>query len=702
MKISIYFYLSFLFFLNTSILIAQINECNNFFIDLTADNDSVFTSPAVKLNGNCCTDNDTINCVQFQVNFSEEARGFRFSRLGFEGNYLMNCELEHSLVDVICLDDNFGIYYLTFCDSDTSLMQFEIESIPNLDYEVIITPPNDSVFGIATIMVDTTQISSITFDNGETGISAYQLLAGTHQAEIIDVNGCTELVTFNMPCYKETFEISGVSFCEPDNDSLDVNFVFSEYKIIDSRGNMVIGSLPIDSISSLFLVSEDKCWIPIELSFFPKPEVTIEAVDFCSGIPTLLGVSQNFTSYFWSNGDTSNETNINRKGIYSVTVTDVNGCIGKDIFEVKEEALEVIILGETSCSETVTNLTALPSNLNYLWSSGEETQQITVEEAREYTVTVTNQNGCFGSESIYIEPFDSLDFELISSIDCETGLTKVFPSKSFPFYSWSTGATTDTIIVDSPGTYQLSVKNENGCESNDFIQVENNSIIETLLNFDCKEDFEKLLELGDEFDDFTNFSWSNGNSSDTTLITFPGIYYITATADNGCKLIDSIEIIGLDSLGITIQINEEDSNGFVQVNISSGNGPFLYTWSTGEENSSGFLSNLEPGEYSVTVTDITGCTKVESFSVGTNTGLKEISKRHEDIVYPNPFDNILYVQEVTEFPNKKIKLFDVNGLQVSISRMELSNKYYKLEINDLEKGLYFLVLGDSVYKVVRN
>ncbi|AOC95726.1 hypothetical protein BB050_02631 [Flavobacterium anhuiense] len=75
---------------------------------------------------------------------------------------------------------------------------------------------------------------------------------------------------------------------------------------------------------------------PIELIVhtFDPPNFEDVTQYLCKGDEITLDVATGFSSYTWSNGRTTNSTQVNTAGDYSVTVTDVNGCKKTKLFKV--------------------------------------------------------------------------------------------------------------------------------------------------------------------------------------------------------------------------------------------------------------------------------------------------------------------------------------------------------------------------------
>ena len=174
---------------------------------------------------------------------------------------------------------------------------------------------------------------------------------------------------------------------------------------------------------------------------------------------------------------------------YTLTVTDSKGCsfTGKDINLTETEKLEVLYETSnfsgygTSCNGSSDGWIDLSvsggtGNYYYNWSSGQDSEDISNLSYGTYSVVVTDENGCtFEIDSIELtEPSAPISIELTQSefsgygISCygeSDGFIDVIVSGGTGFYNydWSNGSVLEDQSNLGPGTYSLTVSDENGC-----------------------------------------------------------------------------------------------------------------------------------------------------------------------------------------------------------------------------------------------
>ena len=150
---------------------------------------------------------------------------------------------------------------------------------------------------------------------------------------------------------------------------------------------------------------------PININIHPDPVVFLDKTNsICDGGSRMLDAGT-FSSYLWNSGSTNRTITINKIGAYGVTVTDLNGCSGTDITNITTllPSPKRFLPKDTSiCSYG--NL-LLQSNIifpSYSWNTGSNNYSITITKPGKYWLTVQNNEGCIGIDSITIFPKNCL------------------------------------------------------------------------------------------------------------------------------------------------------------------------------------------------------------------------------------------------------------------------------------------------------
>jgi len=148
----------------------------------------------------------------------------------------------------------------------------------------------------------------------------------------------------------------------------------------------------------------------VVVTVFENPIPVVDNIIVCPGEMAILDPGV-FTSYLWSGGETTQTVNA-IVGSYTVTVTDVNGCTGTDSAAVAEFPMPNPMLMDVVAGLGGTGILDAGMFASYLWSTGATTQTIT-EVPGIYTVTVTDINGCTGTDEGEITGGPTLNDELV-------------------------------------------------------------------------------------------------------------------------------------------------------------------------------------------------------------------------------------------------------------------------------------------------
>ncbi|WP_035845706.1 SprB repeat-containing protein, partial [Crocinitomix catalasitica] len=349
---------------------------------------------------------------------------------------------------------------------------------------------------------------------------------------------------------------------------------------------------------------------------------------------TYVGGGTGAYTYVWSNGETTMSIEGLIAGMYTVEVTDVNGCMITDSVEVTEPdaltiemtATAVDCYGNATGSATTT-VGGGTAPYTYLWSNGGTTATISDLTAGMYTVVATDENGCEITDSVEVTEPDALTIEMAATaVDCygnATGSATATIGGGTEAYSyvWSNGGTTATISDLIAGMYTVVVTDANGCEITDSVEVTEPDALTieiTATELACYGDdnASATATVGGGTAPF-DYLWSNGETTATISGLTAGIYSVVVTDANGCEITDEVEITEPDALTIEMTATElacyGDDNGMATATVGGGTLDYTYSWSNGETTAT--ISDLTAGMYTVVVTDANGCMITDSIEV---------------------------------------------------------------------------------------
>lgn len=338
------------------------------------------------------------------------------------------------------------------------------------------------------IIEDTKDMNDFFWSNNQKGIKVDFDSTGYYYLVAIDENGCSYFDTIFVD-QSDKFEIYFLTLetkmCLDDSAYVELeeipNVVFEWY----DGGNELkryfnkIGSYSLTAIDTLNGCRLDTV---INLSYYPN---VISKIDYdagsekCESEPKLLESrykNPNY-KYIWNNVDGTDSYLAEESGRYTLIVLDtITGCSDTSFIEIEiSDPIQASILGSDICYGGSTVLLADPNNTDYeyIWSTGENTSSITVTNSSEYFVIVSNGD-CIDTAYFNVEYLENPNVEIIGeSMICKNESATLSSNFNFNSYLWSTGDTTKTIDINSPGTYKLTVTNEFGCiDSTEFVVKE--------------------------------------------------------------------------------------------------------------------------------------------------------------------------------------------------------------------------------------
>lgn len=329
----------------------------------------------------------------------------------------------------------------------------------------------------------------------------------------------------------------------------------------------------------------------------------------CANSSAVLNIAPGYLSYQWSTGHTTSSLTAATGGNYTVTVTNVQGCVAIDSMSLQEHLAPLALLPPDTvlCDSTILIPEVSPRFLSYSWGMGDTISNIVIDEEGDYVLSVVDTFGCEYTDTINVQyaapPIPTIPTQIFIC-DGDSALLSV--SSTFNSYNWSTGATGNSISTTSPGVYYVTVTGIAGCVGFDTVQVLVNPL--PVMSFSdslmCNLN-PILLNVGW----FNSFRWSNGDTIQNPIIYAPGTYSVTVTDQNGCENSDSVLV---QNTNVSVSLGNDTS-------ICSGDGSFIildvydsYLWDDGHTGPSQFIGDA--GVYSVTVT-MNGCTAIDEMEV---------------------------------------------------------------------------------------
>ena len=587
-----------------------------------------------------------------------------------------------------------------------------------------------------------TEPYNIIWENGSEGLTSSNLSAGIYAATITGSNGC-ELTTDPIEVLGSQIITTGVAIkndidCFGDSTGfiqLGIIGGTSPYNILWDTGD---STAFIDELKAGFysvtITDTNGCFNSIENIQIEEPsllEVNLNRKRnvICNGDSNAqIDINVNGGtppySYFWSNGIFTQDLFNLSKGNYSVTITDFKACsaVLNDIYISEPESFEITLdsISSVSCSGSKEGFVRIEVNggtapyiYNWSTSDGINSMESSLNSLLpgQYFVTIVDAFGCkslpgkfeVNNQNIPI----NISLSQLNKIDCHSdstaSLIALSESNNLPLdFNWSAGVknikdiVSDTLTLLIQGTYNITITDSEGCVGvSDSISIEQpneiNYEVTNLTNNNCfaEENGSIVLEANGGTGAL-EYNWNNNSMSNINSNLQNGIYQVTINDALGCEAIsEEINITSPENIVIDADItpSSENMDGTITLSVSGGVAPYNYTWNPLSVGSDSLLINLSTGTYSVTITDAHNCFVDTTLMVDFVSSISYIKRKEIIKFYPNPVDNFLQVDCLTNDCNLQLYVIDITGTvrkQINLTRNE------KIDLSDLDNGLYFL------------
>jgi gliding motility-associated-like protein len=278
----------------------------------------------------------------------------------------------------------------------------------------------------------------------------------------------------------------------------------------------------------------------------PNPNLNIgNDSSICPYQPITLNASAaNAQSYRWFDGTVGPIYNHVGGGAFWVEILK-DGCTYLDTVLLTNKLLPIVDLGpdKTICNtDTITLSTNTANAVKHLWSTGQTLAEIEVNNIGEYWISVTDNNGCYNTDTIKIDTFVS-PFVFIGNDDafCEGTSYTIVCDKVFNTYLWQDGSRNSSLTTVLGGKYYVEVTDNNNCKASDTIALTmypRPTIFTNRMIKVCRQD--TLLQIAGNF---SSALWNDGTTAFQLLAKNPGEFSVEVTDTLGCKNKTEIKVI---------------------------------------------------------------------------------------------------------------------------------------------------------------
>lgn len=515
---------------------------------------------------------------------------------------------------------------------------------------------------------------SYLWSNSATTPSLTGLMAGTYSVTVTGANGCPTTADITVPNNNPPINLSAVvtanTTCLAGNGSINLSvapsgnytYIWSNTATTQDISGLAPGVYQVTVSAGGSCTETDAYVVPDNPN---TPNLSFSSTSASCGLSngsinlSVSGGVGPFT-YLWSNSATSQDLNGIPADIYIVTVTGANGCTEVEGVTIDNYQIPISIDGfvtpQTSClvNNGAINMILSPTNLSVLWSNSATAEDLSNLAPGTYSVTVSAGGTCTETASFTVD--DLIEYPGlivdVSSAFCNlpNGMIDLeISGGQAPYsYHWSNNAVSQDLNNLPAGDYAVTVTTALGCTSETQINVPGNTLAISPNgvasdNTSCTTP-NGFIDLDVQPPFNYTYNWSN-NLHTPDLNNIPAGTYSVTIVLGTCSETASFDIANaavapnLSAIGLpaTCGLN----NGGANATVSGATTPYSYLWSNTATTED--LSNLPPGNFTLTVTDFWGCSATTTVTVVNNNialNISGISVENTSCAAPNGSLNI--------------------------------------------------------------
>lgn len=494
------------------------------------------------------------------------------------------------------------------------------------------------------------------WSNGQTTGTATGLSAGTYTVAVRDANGCIgqKTITINasgtltagITPTNKTCTVAGSAISTPSGGTPGYTYSWSNGQTTQTATNLSAGTYTVKitdaagcSLTQSVSITQPAAIVPVISS---GKQATCGLNNGNSTVTTSGGTAP--YTYNWNNGQTTQTATGLGAGNYTVTVRDANGCSSTQkavITTIPPSSFTVTSTNGTCGNGGSATVTATGGTIpfTYSWSGmSQTTNSVSAISAGNYTIMVTDANGCSSTKTVTITDTPSLasaTFTVSPGTTVCVGTPVTFTNTGTTgTYNWVistiTPANVSGTTVDfsytflTIGTYSVShTVTTSGCSKNVVtpitVTVCSGSPSATATGSSvCPGTCATATSSATGGTAPYTYSWNNGaTTQNISPCPASTTTYTVTIRDSGGNTSTSTAVVTVNPV-VTVSVTPTNivcngGSGSASATGSSGTTPYTYTWGGGISGST--ISGLSPGTYTVTITDNKGCTATNTTTI---------------------------------------------------------------------------------------
>ncbi len=403
-------------------------------------------------------------------------------------------------------------------------------------------------------------------------------------------------------------------------------------------------------------------------------------------------------------------------GTYTALITDENGCQETIAFEISEpaqiqldvdESIDPLCAGENTGEISVIGSGGTGEYMYSLDGETNSTGQFSELDMGEYTIGVSDENGCNTTITVNLEDPQSLVSSTAMLIDVlcfgeSNGSVDIDASGGTGSieYSLDDESNNDGVFENLPaGEYTIIATDDNGCTSESTVEVlEPSALVLTIESTDisCFGASDGNADI-DIQGGTAPYEWTLNDENDPVLDGLEaGDYTIKAIDENGCETEETFSIAEpamIDTSAVTVDLSSDMTSADIEIIAFGGTGAFSYSLNGEGFQDSNLYEGVKETVLEITIMDENGCTQLFIVNVPIVSSDENLDFAAGLTLYPNPANESIFLAWNDEtIRDITMSIYDSKGALISVIRNTSleRNAENRIDISHLKSGAYLL------------
>lgn len=449
--------------------------------------------------GNSCTSNDTINVAVSAIppspNMPDDTICQGGQAMFDAGPGYSTYTWSNGSNNQMIFPTTAGTYSVILANAFSCAVNDTVDLVVNPLPTVNLGAANQTVCADSILVLNAgSGYTTYNWNTGATSDTLAVTFPGLYYVNVVDANGCTNGDTIQLA--HDTVPIVNLGpdtiLCAGASITLDAGQGYNSY--VWSTGGFfptepVSGSPGTNQTVTVTVEDGNGCDGTDEIELTWRPNITLDLgqdTTICEHGQAILNAGSGMVTYLWSDGSSNQTLPVGAPGgQFYVTVTDPFLCTESDTINVNVSSTltgTVFSNPDTSvCEDGILIMDAGSHFVSYSWSNGSTDQFQTFTTGDTLQVSVIDTQGCVHNDEIRVEALDVPDLELgPDQFICPNEQLPLDAGPAYDSYLWTTGETSQVIMVDAIGDYGVTVMYRH-CSYSDEININDNCPEEILV-----------------------------------------------------------------------------------------------------------------------------------------------------------------------------------------------------------------------------